>query len=109
MSRSVERRIRRLERSASTQPDEPVECEMSDEEKNALHGAFAAMGMAPDKIEARVSQRYHALRDQVANLSPVEREQRLLAIRAMVTGNPTVGARLDEALDEVRRVVFPSC
>jgi hypothetical protein len=51
----------------------------------------------------RVNQRYRTAGDRVANLNPVEREQRLLAIREMVAGNPTVRARLDEALDEVRR------
>jgi hypothetical protein len=84
MNRTVERRIRRLEQAASNRLDEPVEHEMSEEAKNALRGAFAAMGMAPAEIEVRVNQRYHTLRDHVANLSPVEREQRLLAIRGMV-------------------------
>jgi hypothetical protein len=103
MNRTVEHRIRRLEQAASNRPDEPVEHEMSEEAKNALRGAFAAMGMAPDKIEARVNQRYHTLRDHVANLNPVEREQRLLAIRERVADNPALRERLDEALDEVRR------
>jgi hypothetical protein len=81
MNRTVERRIRRLEQAASTRPDELVECDMSDDAKNALRRAFAAMGMANAEVEARVNRRYHTLRDQVANLIPVEREQRLLAIR----------------------------
>jgi hypothetical protein len=55
----------------------------------------------------RGNQRYHTLCDQVANLTPVEREQRLLAIRERVADNPAVRARLDEALDEARRVVMP--
>jgi hypothetical protein len=55
----------------------------------------------------RVNQRYRTAGDLVANLNPVEREQRLLAIRERVADNPTVRARLDEALDEARRVAMP--
>jgi hypothetical protein len=55
----------------------------------------------------RVNRRYHTLRDQVANLSPVEREQRLLAIRERVVDNPALRARLDEALEQARRPAQP--
>jgi hypothetical protein len=107
MNRTVERRIRRLEQAASNRPDEPVEHEMSEEAKNALRGAFAAMGMAPAEVEAHVNRRYRTACGHVANLSPVEREQRLLAIRERVAGNPTVRSHLDQALDDMRRVVMP--
>jgi hypothetical protein len=62
------------------------------------------------RLEQAASNRPDELarvRDQVANLSPVEREQRLLAIRQRVADNPTVRARLDEALEDMRRVVIP--
>jgi hypothetical protein len=107
MNRTVERRIRRLERAASNRPDELVECEMSDEAKDALRGAFAAMGVAPAEVEACVNRRYRTACDHVANQNPVEREQRLLAIREMVADNLAVRARLDEALDEARRPAQP--
>jgi hypothetical protein len=58
-------------------------------------------------VSTRVNRRYHTLRDQVANLSPVEREQRLLAIRERVVDNPALRARLDEALEQARRPAQP--
>jgi hypothetical protein len=91
-----------LSQAARSWPDEPPEREMSEEAKDILRTAYSAMGMAPGEIEVRVNQRYLTPCDQVADLSPVERQQRLLAIRGMVADNPAAKALLERALDEWR-------
>jgi hypothetical protein len=102
MSSVLERRLSRLEQAARSSADEAIECEMSDESKDILRTVYNAMGMAPREIEARVNQRYSTPCDHVADLSPVEREQRLLAIRSMVADNPAAKALLERALDKSR-------
>ena len=75
---------------------------MSQEAKDILRTTYAAMGMGPGEIETRVNQRYLTPCPHVADLGPVEREQRLLAIRWMVADNPAAKALLERALDEWR-------
>jgi hypothetical protein len=100
MSSVLGRRLSRLEQAASTWPDEPIECETSEEAKDILRTVLAAMGMAPKEIEARVNRRYLTPGGHVADLSPVEREQRLLAIRSMVADNSAAKALLEWALNQ---------
>jgi hypothetical protein len=102
MSSVLERRLSRLEQAVGSRLDELIECEMSDEAKDILRTVYDAMGMAPGVIEVRVNQRYLTPCDHVADLSPVERQQRLLAIRGMVADNPAAKALLERALDEWR-------
>jgi hypothetical protein len=102
MSSVLERRLCRLEQAVGSGPDELIECEMSDEAKDILRTVYDAMGMARGEIEARVNQRYLTPCDHVADLSPVERQQRLLAIREMVAHSPAARALLERALDEWR-------
>jgi hypothetical protein len=102
MSSVLERRLSRLEQAARSSPDERMDCEVSDEAKDILRTVYDAMGMTLEEIEARVNQRYLTPCDHVADLSPVEREQRLLAIRGMVADNPAAKALLERALDEWR-------
>ena len=100
MSSVLERRLTRLERAAGGRSDELMECDMSDEAKDILRTVLAAMGMAPKEIDC-VNQRYLAPCPDAAGLSPVEREQRLLAIRGMVADNPEAKALLERALDQL--------
>jgi hypothetical protein len=103
MSSVLERRLSRLEQAVGSRPDELMECgEISDQAKDILRTVYDAMCMAPKEIEARVNQRCLTPCDQVADLSPVEREQRLLAIRGMVAENAAAKALLERALDKSR-------
>jgi hypothetical protein len=45
---------------------------------------------------------HHELVEVVAQLSPIEREQRLLAIRLNLKDDPAAEALLDQALEEMR-------
>ena len=105
MNSTLERRLSRLEQAAGTRPEELVECGLDDEAKGILRAALSSMGhLTPEEIEARVNQRYRAPCPHVASLSPVEREQRLLAIRGMVADQPAARALLDRALKDSRPV-----
>jgi hypothetical protein len=108
MNSVLERRVSRLELAASTRLDELFGCEPNDEAKRILRAVLTRMGhLEPEEVEVRADQQYLSPCDHVAGLSPVEREQRLLAIRGMVADIPVAMALLERALGEFKPVVRP--
>jgi hypothetical protein len=102
MSRTLERRLSRLEQEAGiTDHDyELIECEFSDETKDLMREAMRMLGtLSPEDIEAQVNRKWHMQCHRVAEMSPVERQQRLLAIRQ--GDDPVARALQDRALNIV--------
>jgi hypothetical protein len=104
MGTILERRIARLERAAGDMQDdgELVEQELSDEGKETFRAMLTSFGMAPEEVERRVNSRRFRRSACVARLNPVEREQRLLAIREGVKDHPAAWAFLTAALEAGR-------
>jgi hypothetical protein len=103
VSRELDCRIPRLEQVVGSWSDEPVGCELSDEAEDV----FAAMSKTAGKIESGVNRRSLTPCPDVADMSPAEREQRLLAIGRITMDRPAVRAFLDQALDDTRRLIRP--
>jgi hypothetical protein len=62
MSRTIERRLTRLEQEAGITDDdyELIESEFSDETKDLMPEAMRVLGtLSPEEIEAQVSRRWH--------------------------------------------------
>jgi hypothetical protein len=108
MSRSLERRLRRLEQEADlTDGGELIEQEYSDETKDIMREALRMLGrLSPEEIEAQVNRKFHTRCPRVAQLSRIEREQRLLAIRQRER-DPATRAFLDRALESERMKIVP--
>jgi hypothetical protein len=102
---SIGARIIRLERAANSPSDDMVAVAPLSEAQREIHRAvLATYGMTPEEVETHLNRRYVRRSDMelVARLSPVEREQRLLAIRQSVADQPAARALLDAALEETR-------
>jgi hypothetical protein len=108
MSRTLERRLRRLEQGADiTDGGELIEQEYSDETKELIREALGLLGrLSPEDIEAQVNRKFYTRCPRVAQLSRVEREQRLLAIRQKEQ-DPATRALLDRALESERMNIVP--
>jgi hypothetical protein len=110
MSRTLERRLRRLEQEADITDDdyEVIESEFSDETKDLMREAMRTLGrLSPEEIETQINRKWHTRRPRVAQLSAVEREQRLLAIRRRGKDHPAAGAFIDQALQSERMNIVP--
>jgi hypothetical protein len=110
-------RITKLERAASAPGDMVAVAPRSEEQKAVHRAVLATYGMTPKEIEAHLNRRYVRRSDMelVARLSPVEREQRLLAIRQSVADQPAAGAlwmrrwrRLEHQIGILRAAESPS-
>jgi len=110
MSRTLERRLRRLEQEADITDDdyEVIESEFSDETKDLMREAMRTLGrLSPEEIETQINRKWHTRRPRVAQLSAVEREQRLLAIRRRGKDHPAARAFIDQALQSKRMNIVP--
>jgi hypothetical protein len=108
MSRTLERRLRRLEQEADvTDGGELIEQEYSDETKDIMREALRLLGrLSPEDIEAQVNKKFYTRCPRVAQLSSVEREQRLLATRQRER-DPATRAFLDRAIESERMKIVP--
>jgi hypothetical protein len=108
MSRTLERRLRRLEQETDVADSgELIEHEFSDETKNIMREALRMLGrLSPEDIEAQVNRKFYTRRPRVAQLSRIEREQRLLAIRQKEQ-DPATRVLLDRALESERMNIAP--
>jgi hypothetical protein len=108
MSRTLERRLRRLEQEADiTDGGELIEQEYSDETKDVMREALRMLGrLSPEEIETQVNRKFYTRCPRVAQWSRLEREQRLLAIRQKEQ-DPATRALLDRALESERMKIAP--
>jgi hypothetical protein len=108
MSRTIERRLTRLEQEADiTDGGELIEQEYSDETKDIMREALRLLGrLSPEDIEAQVNKKFYTRCPRVAQLSRVEREQRLLATRQRER-DPATRAFLDRAIESERMKIVP--
>jgi hypothetical protein len=108
MSSTIERRLSRLEQEADVADDgELIEHEFSDEAKDVMREALRMLGrLSPAEIEAQINRKYYTRCPRVAQLSRVEREQRLLTIRQREK-DPATRALLDRALESERMNIAP--
>jgi hypothetical protein len=109
MSRTLERRLTRLEQEAGITDDdyELIESEFSDETKDLMREAMRTLGrLSSEEIETQINRKWHTRRPRVAQLSAVEREQRLLATHQRER-DPATGAFVDRAIESERMKIVP--
>jgi hypothetical protein len=108
MSRTLERRLSRLEQEADiTDSGDLIEQEYSDETKDIMREALRMLGrLSAEEIEAQVNRKYYTRCPRLDQSSRVERQQRLLAIRQKEK-DPATRALLDRALESERMNIVP--